>query len=313
MSENLLVTGGAGFIGSNLVERLVQLGHHVVVLDDLSAGRLENLDPVMDRIKFNVGTVADLGTIETLLECYDIKTIYHMATPCLVKGLEDPKLMHTITDMGTFNVCLGAMNHGAKIIYISTSEIYGNLMNFPIDEVAPVAPVSIYGLTKLIGEEYVSFFNRIFHVPAVIIRPFNTYGPKHREDRYACVITNFIKQALEGEDPVIHGDGQQSRDFSYVDDIVEGIIKLGKLVDGEIINIGSGKDINMLDLAKIVWKLFGSDIEPRLSYSEVRPNDVRKLQADNSLARTYGFRPENSLEAGLEKYINWMKEKESRK
>jgi UDP-glucose 4-epimerase len=305
---NILVTGGAGFIGSHLVDKLAIFEEqNVIVLDDLSAGKLENLKLSKGRITINLGSVYDYKLVDTIAREYKIDLIYHLATPCLVKGIEDPKLMHDVTDAGTFNVCLAAKNNNCKIIYISTSEVYGNLNRFPISEKSSTEPVSIYGLTKLIGEKYVSFFHRIFGVPALIIRPFNTYGERHREDDYACVVTNFVKRAREGKMPIINGDGRQRRDFTYVKDVVTGIRLLSHLSDGQIIVIGSGTDISMKELANLVWKIYyKKEVIPSYIFEKSRPNDVYRLQADITLARTYGYDPKISLEDGLNRYIELM-------
>lgn len=303
---NVLITGGAGFIGSHLVEKLVEQGQTVTVLDDLSAGKKENLSSVLHNIHFNIGTVSDLRTVETLIRCDYIEKIFHLATPCLVKGLEDPKLMHTVTDVGTFNVCLSAKDNGCKLTYISTSEIYGNLEKFPIDEESPPNPVSIYGLTKYVGEQYVRFFHEIHDLPTVIIRPFNTYGPRHREDNYSCVVTNFIKQAQKGQCPIIYGDGKQTRDFTFVDDIVEGIIMLSGFEDCSVFNIGSGFDVSMFELAKLIWKIWGYKSDPSITWMKPRPHDVRKLVADIKKAYKYGYEAKTSLEDGIKKYAEWL-------
>lgn len=305
----ILVTGGCGFIGSHLVERLVNEGHYVVVLDDLSAGSMENVKPVEGKAVINLGSVTDQRTVDTIVNVHKIDLIFHLATPCLVKGLEDPKLMHTVTDVGAFNVCLAARDYSAMVIYISTSEVYGNLDTFPIGENTSPDPTSMYGLTKLVGEKYVKFFSDIYQVPAFIIRPFNTYGPRHREDYYACVITNFIKRAQAGFPPIIHGDGFQSRDFTYVTDIVDGIYTLlekSNLEHGEVVVLGSGRDVSMRDLAEIVWRAYGYSELSSIDWEPPRPHDIRRLQADITLAKSYGYSPKVSLGDGLKTYISWM-------
>lgn len=190
----ILVTGGAGFIGSHLVEKLVEQEHGVIVLDDLSAGNLGNLDAVKNKISFKRGSICDLELLRLFTLNVDI--IFHLATHCLVKGLDKGgiPLMHQVNDIGTFNICLAAKEHNCKIVYIGTSEEYGPQQEIPIKETAPMNPVSIYGFTKLVAERYVKFFHELYGVPAVIIRPFNTFGPRQREDAYAGVITSFVKK-----------------------------------------------------------------------------------------------------------------------
>lgn len=297
----VLVTGGAGFIGSHLIERLVEQGHGVIVLDDLSAGKVENLDVVKDKITFKKGSICDLELVRLFTSNVDI--IFHLATQCLIKGLEDPQLMHKINDIGTFNICLAAKEHNCKIVYIGSSEEYGSQKVFPIKETAPMNPVSIYGFTKLIAECYVIFFHRVYGVPAVVIRPFNTFGPRQREDAYAGVITSFVKRLKADMQPIIFGDGLQTRDFTYVTDIVDGILLLSQLNDCSIVNLGSGVEISILQLANLLAKITKSFKRP--VFQPPRPNDLRQLRADISLAQRLGYQPKVSLKEGLINYVKW--------
>jgi len=299
-----LATGGSGFIGSNLVEALVRRGDEVTVLDDFSAGKMSNLEAVIDRVNVVRGSVTDLELLRKLTSETDI--IFHLAVQCLMVCNENPILAHEVNDKGTFNVCQAAKEKNNKLIYISTSEIYGTSQYTPMDEKHPTNPQSLYGLTKLVGEQYVQLFNRLYGVPAVIIRPFNVYGPNHREDNYAAVITAFIKRLEHGEPPIIEGTGEQSRDFTYVSDTVDGILQLSKLNNAEIVNIGSGKSTTIKDLALALMNIYG--MKPStLKYASARPNDVFKLEADCSLAHKYGYRPKILLENGLRLYVEWMK------
>jgi UDP-glucose 4-epimerase len=313
----VLVTGGAGFIGSHLVEKLVERGDTVTVLDDFSAGKIENLKKIMYKINIVYGSVCDSKLVFELVSKTDF--IFHLATQCLVKGLEDPQLEHDINTNGTFNICSAAKHYHTKhfqkkIVYVGTSEEYGPQQTFPIKEDAPTNPVSIYGLTKLIAEQYVRFFNKIYDVPAVIIRPFNTFGPRQREDAYAGVITSFLKRLINHNDPLIFGDGLQKRDFTYVTDIVNGILLLSNLENGEIINIGSGKETSILDLANTMIKTYVDSLRKNMPpygfqpiFDTPRPNDLKRLCADISLAKSYGYKPTVSLEEGLKKYVEWYK------
>jgi len=299
----VLVTGGVGFIGSHLVERLVQRGDQVKILDDLSSGKIENLNQVRYEIGITLGSVCDSKLVFELVSKTEV--IFHLATHCLVKGLEDPRLMHEVNDIGTFNICHAAKHYHKKIIYIGTSEEYGPQQTFPIKEDAPMNPVSIYGLTKLMAEQYVRFFNIIYGVPAVIIRPFNTFGPRQREDAYAGVITSFVKKLKADENPIIFGDGKQTRDFSYVSDIVEGILLLSKLENGEIINLGSGREVPIIYLADLLSRISKKWGKRLPIFAEQRINDLRRLRADISLAESYGYKPKVSLEEGLKRYVEW--------
>lgn len=306
-----MICGGAGFIGSNLVKALLENGDKVIVLDDFSVGKLSNLNiisPYTPESNKNLtvvsGSVLDLNLLYSLVMQVDI--IYHLAVQCLVKCNEDFKLGHETNDTGTFNVCLAAKRFGAKIVYISTSEVYGTAKFSPMSESHPTEPQSIYGLTKLVGEQYVSMFNKYYGVPAVIIRPFNAYGDNHRGDQYAAVLTNFIKRVLRRDSLVIHGDGEQSRDLTYVSDTVQGIILLSELKDGEIVNIGSGESVTINDLAKIVSTIAGEPL--RVINEAARINDVFKLEADISLAQKYGYSPKVTLRGGIKRYFEWYKQ-----
>lgn len=299
-----LVTGGAGFIGSHLVKVLVDRGDNVTVLDDFSVGRMEHLNSLLniENIEVVKGSVCDISLVRKLMSRTD--TVFHLAVQCLVKCNENPVLAHEVNVGGTFNTCLAAYESHAKIVYISSSEVYGTY-EVPITENLPTEPQSIYGLSKLMGEEHVKHFNEYYKVPAVIIRPFNAYGPNHRNDQYSAVITAFIRRLENGEYPIIEGTGEQSRDFTYVTDTAEGIALLSKLEHGEIVNIGSGKATTIKDLATTLLEIYG--MEKKFIFTEPRPNDVFKLEPDTSLAKSYGYKPSIALNEGLRKYVAWWR------
>lgn len=303
----ILVTGGAGFIGSNLVKILLDRGYAVTVLDDFSVGRMENLTFEHGNLEVVKGSVCNIDLIRKLMSKTD--TVFHLAVQCLVKCNENPIISHDVNVGGTFNVCLAAYEAHAKIVHVSSSEIYGTCKFSPMTEDHPKDPQSIYGLSKLMGEEYVTHFNKYYGVPAVIIRPFNTYGPNHRDDQYSAVITAFIRRLDNGEYPIIEWTGEQSRDFTYVTDVTECISLFGnRLSNGEIVNIGSGKCVTIKEIAIILMNIYGIDNpEEKLIYAKKRPNDVWKLEADTSLANSYGYKPKVSLEEGLRKYVEWWK------
>jgi len=302
-----IVTGGAGFIGSHLVDRLVERGDEVSVLDDLSAGQLSNLEKVLPDIFFHK---LDITDYQSLLEVSrGIDVIFHLATQCLVKGNEEPMLIHSVNDVGTYNVCAVAKECGCKIVYVGTSEMYGHQRCSTINEESPLNPVSLYGITKVVGEQYVRFFHKIYDVPVVCIRPFNTFGPRQREDRYSGVITSFLKRIKNNLPLLIHGDGKQTRDFSYVSDIVDGILLLSKLHSSEVVNLGSGKDISIHELANVVVRSWieTDDLDAEIIFDEPRINDLRKLRAGISRAEYYGYSPKLSLQEGMNRYVEWYK------
>ena len=276
-------------------------------MDNLSAGNLSNLESVWSKIRFYDKNVEDYKAVDEASEGQDV--IFHLATQCLVKGNEEPILIHQVNDIGTYNVCVAAKEHGCKIVFIGTSEMYGQQKRGPIDEEATLNPMSLYGVTKVVGEQYIQFFNKIYGVPAVCIRPFNTFGERQREDGYAGVVTGFLKCVGQNKPLLIHGDGKQTRDFSYVSDIVDGILLLSKLDRSEVVNLGSGKDVSIHELANIVvWSWLGIEgFDAEIVFDEPRINDLRKLKADVSLAKSYGYYPKVSLQEGMKKYVSWYK------
>jgi len=307
-----LVTGGAGFIGSNLVKKLLDKGDDVTVVDNFSVGKLENLSydfigrKNYDKLKIVTGNICNLNLMRTLISKNDI--VYHLAIECLVRCNENPVLAHEVNSGGTFNICLAAHESNVKMVYVSSSEVYGTCKIVPMSESHPLEPQSIYGLTKLIGEKYVKLFNEYYNLPAVIIRPFNTYGPNHRNDHYSAVITAFIRQLEKGEPLTIEWTGKQLRDFNYVSDTAEGILLLSKLENGEIVNIGSGRSVSINELAMTLMKIYEiENIQDKIIFAEKRKHDVFKLEADNRLAKFYGYEPKVSMEEGLRKYISWWR------
>lgn len=309
-----LVTGGLGFIGSHLVRKLVEEGNEVSVIDDLSSGaaNVENLGSIKNQVKITIDTITNYDVMKKLTLNTDV--IFHLATQCLVKGMDDPMLMHQVNGVGTFNVCMVAKENKNKIVYVGTSEEYGIQHKFPIKETAQLKPISLYALTKVVGEKYVKFFHETYGVSAVLIRPFNVFGPLQREDlnmermmqgfnAYAGVITSFIKRNEAGLPPVIFGDGRQSRDFTYVTDAVDGIMLLSKLKDCETVNLGYGEDFSILDLVDMTGDIFGVKRQP--IFGVPRINDISRLLPDISLAKTYGYKPKVPFKTGLKRYIDW--------
>ena len=276
-------------------------------MDNLSAGNLSNLESVWSKIRFYDKNVEDYKAVDEAVKGQDI--IFHLATQCLVKGNEEPMLIHRVNDVGTYNVCVAAKEYECKIVFIGTSEMYGQQTKMPINEEVTPNPMSLYGMTKIVGEQYVRFFNAIYGVPAVCIRPFNTFGERQRDDVYAGVVTSFLKCLAKNVQLIIHGDGKQVRDFSYVSDIVDGILLLSELKNGEIVNLGSEKETSILEVADIVSRSWfeRNDFVVDIVFDEPRINDLRKLKADVSLAKSYGYSPKISLLEGMNKYVSWYK------
>jgi len=309
----VLVTGGAGFIGSNLVKILLEQGNEVTILDNFSVGRRYNLQNVegvdiekIKNLKIVIGSVCNIDLIRKLMINTDI--VFHLAVECLVRCNENPMLANEVNSSGTFNICLAAYEAKAKIVYVSSSEVYGTCVFSPMNENHPKEPQSIYGFTKLIGEEYVKFFYKHYQLPSVIIRPFNSYGPNHRNDQYSAVITSFIRRLEYGEYPIIEWTGEQSRDFTYVTDSAEGISYLSKLENCEVVNLGSGNVVSIKDLAILLLKIYEKENDySKITFVNKRSDDVFKLECDTTLAKKYGFKPKVSMEEGLRKYISWWR------
>ncbi len=298
-----LVTGGAGFIGSNLVKELVDQGDNVTVIDDFSTGKIINLECCIDKIKIVRGDVCNLELLRKLMLEND--RVFHLAVQCLMIGNSNPALAVNVNSMGTFNVCLAAHEAHSKMIYISSSEVYGTCKISPMSESHSNEPQSFYGISKYISEQYVRFFNKYYKLPAVIVRPFNAYGPNQRNDQYAAVITSFISRLEKGEPLIIEGTGEQSRDFTYVSDTVNGIILMSSLDGAEAVNVGNGHATTINTLADTLFKIY--DVKKNIIFKEPRLNNVFKLESDITCANSHGYSPKVSLEDGLRKYVKWIK------
>ena len=310
--RKVLVTGGAGFIGSALVEELINRGNLVVVFDDFSSGSLRNLSHIKNKkLKVTRGDVRDFEALKAVTKHVD--QIFHLAVLNLRLSLKEPFPVHEVNVTGTVNVCMAVKENPKikKLIYVSSSEAYGTAKYVPMDEEHPLEPTTPYGASKAAGELYVQGFHTAFNVPSIIVRPFNTYGPRAREDVYAEVIPKFVKRVENSLPPVIYGDGKQTRDFTYVTDTVNGIMLASECNDllGDKVNIAYGKEVSINEVANIVLKVFKRDEEIQPVHTSPRPGDVRRHFASISKAtRMLGFKPTVPIEVGIEKYVKWYKE-----
>jgi len=306
-----LVTGGCGFIGSHLVEALLNRNCEVIVLDDLSTGKRENIklfEPCKN-FTFVRGDVRNLDLVKAVVK--DVEVIFHMAAiPSVLRSVENPFLTHEVNVTGTLNVLKAGLDAGVKrVVYASSSSVYGDVKALPRREDMPTFPISPYGVSKLAAEQYCKAFYRVYGLPTVCLRYFNVYGPRQTYGPYSGVITIFINKALKGESPVIYGDGEQTRDFTNVVDVVQAsfLAAKNKQAIGEVFNVATGKPTTINLLAKKILKLCGrSDIKPK--YAPPRPGDVKFSYADISKAqRILGYNPSVELDEGLANLIEWFR------
>ena len=310
--KNILVTGGAGFIGSNLVD-ILAVNNRVTVVDNFSSGKLENIKHHLEKGTINLvqADISDMELLRSLIRKNEI--IFHLAVQCLRLSLSDPFIVHGVNATGSLNLCQVAYEEGVeRIIYVSSSEAYGTAKTVPMNEDHPLEPTTPYGASKLAGEAYARSYYLSFGLPVVIVRPFNTYGPReHLEGAYGEVIPRFVLRVLNGLPPIIFGDGQQTRDFTEVSDIVRGIILAGECDDliGETVNIAAGTEVSINEVANNILKILdhGDRITP--IYMEARPGDVRRHYADISKAYNFlNFKAQIGIEEGIQQYINWVKQ-----
>lgn len=296
----ILITGGAGFIGSHLVDKLIKEGHQVVVIDNLSTGRKENLNPQAD---FHNLDICDFEKIKPLFKNVDF--VFHLAAiPRVPISVKDPIGTSKVNILGALNVFKAGIDGGVKrIIFASSSAVYGDQEKLPHKEEMVPKPISPYGLQKLVGEQFAKLFTKLYKVPIISLRYFNVFGPRIDFDSdYSLVIGKFLKQKEEGKPLTIFGDGEQTRGFCYIDDVIEANIRAmesKKLKGGEIINISSGESYSINYLANLI----GGEIK----YLPPRQGDVLHTKADITLAKTLlDWQPKVSFEEGLEKVQEWF-------
>jgi len=311
MSEKkVLVTGGAGFIGSNLVCALVEKGYEVVVIDDLSSGKKENLKEVLDRIKFYERDIC--SDLSDVFEGGEFDGIFHLAAlPRVQFSIDKPIETHNANVNGTLNLLNFCRKYKVKrFVFSSSSSIYGNQVKMPLSENMKVNPISPYALHKLIGEHYCKMFNFLYGVETISLRYFNVYGPKQDPaGEYAILIPKFIDKFLKNEVPTIRGDGEQTRDFTYVSDIVNANILAFESENsdcfGEIFNVGAGDNKSVNYVAKELIRLTGTKVEPNHGPAVIEPKDSL---ADVSRVKEFlGWKPLVSFSEGLEKSVKWFR------
>jgi len=307
--ERYLVTGGAGFIGSHIAEELLRRGQAVRVLDNFITGREENLAPFLGDIELIRGDIRELHICQKAME--DIDYVLHQAAlPSVPRSIEDPVLTNSINIEGTLNVLLAARDAGVKsLVFASSSSVYGDDPNLPKTEGTEGNQLSPYAVTKLVGEKYCQVFSHVYGLSTVCLRYFNIFGPRQDpHSQYSAVIPKFIARLLNGEPPIIHGDGEQSRDFTYVSNVVDANILASKSPDmpGQAFNIGCGARTTVNALADIIAGILKSAAKP--SYDKERPGDVRHSFADVSKAKkAFQYSASIELEEGIIRTIDWFK------
>lgn len=310
-----LVTGGAGFIGSHLVDALVARGRRVRVLDNFSTGSQANLDHVRDRVEVIEGDVSDLDVVREATQGVDL--VFHQAALASVpRSVADPLATHHACGTGTLHVLMAAREASVRrVIYAGSSSAYGDSEQMPKREADPTLPLSPYAVAKLVGEQYCSVFTTVYGLETVRLRYFNVFGPRQPADSpYSAVIPLFIEAMLAGRSPVTYGDGLQSRDFTYVDDVVQANLLAADAPDvaGKVYNIACGRRTSLLELIDIINGILGTRTKP--VHADPRPGDVRHSQADISRAvADLGFRPNTDLIQGLEKTIEYLARHRERK
>jgi UDP-glucose 4-epimerase len=305
-----LVTGGAGFIGSNLVRTLGEQGWQVRVLDNLATGRLENLTDVLNHVDFIEADVRDLDAVRRATE--GVEVVFHQAAlPSVPRSVKDPLATNEVNVTGTLNVLLAARDHRVRrVVVASSSSVYGNTPVLPKSEDLKPSPISPYAVSKLAQELYARSFWELYGLSTVCLRYFNVFGPRQDpRSEYAAVVPRFIGALLSGRSPIIYGDGNQSRDFTYVADVVAAnLLAAGaEGVHGEVFNVAGGRETTVNELLAAVQEVVGASVVPE--YREPRPGDVRHSRADVSKARRLlGFVPRWDLKAGLRETVRWFEE-----
>ena len=297
-----VVTGGAGFIGSNLAEELAkEQENEVVVVDNLSTGRRENLQNLKNLKKclFVEGSVTDLDLVRGVFKGCDF--VFHQAAiPSVPRSVKDPLATNNVNTNGTLNVLVAARDCGVKkVVFASSSSVYGDTPELPKREEMTPNPLSPYAVTKLVGEYYCKVFEEVYGLKTVSLRYFNVYGPRQDpHSDYAAVVPKFVKSVSENKPPVIFGDGEQTRDFTFVKDVVRANLLAAKSGATGVFNIASGRRVSINELAEKIIKIQGKELEP--VHSEPREGDVKHSLGDISRAqRGFGFEPRYSLEEGL--------------
>jgi UDP-glucose 4-epimerase len=307
--EKFLVTGGAGFIGSNICKRLVSQGCFVRVVDNLITGKKSNLAEVMDKIEFIRADMGDSEVAQSAMK--DIDVVLHQgALPSVPVSIDNPAATHKHCVDATFTLLLAARDAGIKrFVYAASSSAYGDAPTSPKVETMPASPLSPYAVAKLTGEYYCSVFYKIFGLETISLRYFNVFGPyQDPASQYAAAIPAFVTAILKDELPTIYGDGEQSRDFTYVDNVVDAnlLAARAKCTKGQVINIACGQAVTVNEIINMINELLGKNVKPK--YTAPRPGDVKHSLADITAAKNLiNYQPKVPFNKGLRLAIDWYK------
>jgi nucleoside-diphosphate-sugar epimerase len=304
-----LVTGGAGFIGSNIVEELLKQGAKVRIIDNFATGRKENLDPFKSKVDFREVDICDLGSLKTAVRGADF-VLHQAAIPSVPKSVIDPITSHNADVTGTLHVLWAAKEAGVKrVVYAASSSAYGDSPQLPKQEDMPSKPISPYGLMKYVGEEYCRLFSQLYGLETVSLRYFNVFGPRQDpSSQYSGVLSRFITVMLAGERPVIFGDGEQSRDFTYVSNVVQGNLLAchASNTAGQMYNLACGRSINLNEVVGMLNRILKTDLRP--VYDAPRVGDIKHSLAEISRATAdLGYLPSIQFEEGLRMTVEWYR------
>jgi UDP-glucose 4-epimerase len=309
-----LVTGGAGFIGSNTVDELVRRGHSVVVLDDISSGKEDNLAEIRNKITFIKGSITDIEVVRKAM--HEAEYVLHLAARTSVpRSVKDPVETNRINIDGTLNVLVAAKELKVKrVVFAASSSVYGETATLPKVETMQPEPISPYGVTKYVGELYGQTFGRCYGLENVALRYFNIFGPRQDPGSpYSGVLAKFCTAFLEGTQPVVFGDGEQTRDFTYVENAVQANLLACEApnASGKVFNVGVGGRISLNDVLRELARITGKTVETK--YEAPRDGDIRDSQADISQARVFlGYEPQVTFEEGLARTFEWYRETQTK-
>ena len=308
----ILITGGAGFVGSHLCEKYTKNGDTVLCLDNFMNGSLTNIRQLLNYRNFKLvnGDIRDFDLLEKITR--DVDVIFHLAAQIHVdRSIVEPKMTYEVNVLGTQNILeVARMYDVEKLIYASTSEVYGSTLYAPMDENHPLNAPHPYGASKIAADRMCNAYIETYGMDVCIMRSFNLYGPKQKDSGYGGVISLFTKRVLNNMPPIIYGNGEQTRDYTYVDDIVRAydmVLNYKKEIR-EPINFGTGKEIKIIDLANKIIELCGRRGNVKPVHVEPRPGEVQRLIADISKAKEiFGWEPNYTIDDGLKKFIDWYK------